>query len=106
MPRWAIWPPRCPRCRPLRKCDLSAYRDILDRIAPMEEDIRITAFSHADALRFSRRVDACVAVLADLLSRPWSAVEPLTLGAELELHLIDAAARPALAYERVAALLR
>jgi hypothetical protein len=51
-------------------------------------------FDEADYQRFGRRLQASLAALGELLRRPGFGVGPTTLGAELELFLIDRADRP------------
>jgi hypothetical protein len=52
------------------------------------------AFHELDYARFQQRLTQCLATLGRLLARPGFGVGPATLGAELELFLIDRAARP------------
>ena len=52
------------------------------------------AFGEEEYIRFTERLDHCLATLGRLLARPGFGVGPVTLGAELELFLVDAAARP------------
>lgn len=56
--------------------------------------IERTDFAPDDYARFRERLAADLRALSSLLSRPDFGVGPLSLGAELELHLIDARARP------------
>src|SRR5829696_4810340 len=51
-------------------------------------------FSEEEYTRFTERLDHCLAVLGQLLRQPEFGVGPVTLGGELELFLVDAAARP------------
>jgi hypothetical protein len=51
-------------------------------------------FDEADDARFRQRLQQCLSTLHQLLQRPGFGVGPLTLGAELELCLVDGAARP------------
>ncbi|HEV8649899.1 MAG TPA: hypothetical protein VG276_10975 [Actinomycetes bacterium] len=52
------------------------------------------AFDELDDARFQQRLEQCLATLGRLLERPGFGVGPVTLGAELELFLVDATARP------------
>lgn len=54
------------------------------------------SFTQADYRAFSRRLDESLRVLRTLLQRPDFGLGPSTLGAELELYLVDAQSRPAL----------
>jgi hypothetical protein len=54
-------------------------------------------FTEAEFERFAERLQACLVGLRELLARPGFGKGPATLGAELELCLVDAAARPLLA---------
>ena len=51
-------------------------------------------FNEVDYVRFGQRLTQCLAALGQLLARPGFGVGPVTLGAELELFLVDDAARP------------
>lgn len=51
-------------------------------------------FDERDYLRFRERLDECLSALGQLLERPGFGAGPATLGAELELFLVDGAARP------------
>src|SRR5215207_1359670 len=51
-------------------------------------------FSEEEYTRFIERLDHCLAVLGQLFRQPEFGVGPVTLGVELELFLVDAAARP------------
>lgn len=53
-------------------------------------------FDDRDHARFAERLRASLAALQQVLARPRFGAGPITIGAELELALIDAAARPAL----------
>src|SRR5215217_8503367 len=53
-------------------------------------------FAEEEYVRFQQRLTQCLATLGRLLARPGFGVGPTTLGAELELFLVDAAARPLL----------
>ena len=52
------------------------------------------AFDEVDDTRFQQRLQQCLSTLGHLLRRPGFGVGPATLGAELELSLVDGAARP------------
>ena len=52
-------------------------------------------FDEADYQHFGERLRSEIAVLRALLARPGFGVGPTTIGAELEVHLVDAAGRPA-----------
>src|SRR6266567_4304044 len=52
------------------------------------------AFDEVDDARFQQRLGQCLSTLGELLERPGFGVGPATLGAELELFLVDGAARP------------
>jgi hypothetical protein len=58
-------------------------------------------FDEADYARFQQRLQQCLSMLGRLLARPGFGVGPATLGAELELFLIDDAARPLLLNQAV-----
>jgi hypothetical protein len=60
----------------------------------MGESIDREAFDEADDARFQQRLQQCLSTLGQLLERPGFGVGPATFGAELELFLVDAAARP------------
>ena len=51
-------------------------------------------FDDADYARFTERLEHCLEALAQLLDRPGFGVGPRTIGAELELFLIDEQGRP------------
>jgi gamma-glutamyl:cysteine ligase YbdK (ATP-grasp superfamily) len=51
-------------------------------------------FDAGDYARFQQRLQQCLATLARLLKQPSFGVGPVTLGAELELFLVDDTARP------------
>lgn len=51
-------------------------------------------FEEADYARFAERLEECLAALGQLLERPGFGAGPATIGAELELFLLGAAARP------------
>jgi hypothetical protein len=50
-------------------------------------------FDPVDYRRFERRLDECLLALGRLLGRPGFGVGPTTVGAELELFLVDAQGR-------------
>jgi gamma-glutamyl:cysteine ligase YbdK (ATP-grasp superfamily) len=60
----------------------------------MGTDIDQEQFDDSDYSRFAERLEECLSVLGQLLQRPGFGVGPATVGAELELFLVDAAARP------------
>jgi hypothetical protein len=60
----------------------------------MGTDIDQEEFGDRDYVRFAGRLEECLSILAQLLERPGFGAGPATVGAELELFLIDAAARP------------
>ena len=60
----------------------------------MGTDIGKEEFDERDYARFAERLEECLAVLAQLLNRPGFGTGPATIGAELELFLIDRAGRP------------
>jgi hypothetical protein len=51
-------------------------------------------FDERDYARFRERLEQCLSALGQLLGRPGFGAGPATIGAELELFLIDGAARP------------
>jgi hypothetical protein len=51
-------------------------------------------FDERDYARFQERVQQCLLALGELLERPGFGVGPATVGAELELFLVDGQARP------------
>jgi gamma-glutamyl:cysteine ligase YbdK (ATP-grasp superfamily) len=51
-------------------------------------------FDEADYPRFTERLEHCLEALGRLLERPGFGVGPRTIGAELELFLVDEAGRP------------
>jgi gamma-glutamyl:cysteine ligase YbdK (ATP-grasp superfamily) len=51
-------------------------------------------FDEADYRRFAERLGDCLGALGQLLDRPGFGVGPATVGAELELFLVDGAGRP------------
>jgi gamma-glutamyl:cysteine ligase YbdK (ATP-grasp superfamily) len=60
----------------------------------MGTDIAREEFDERDYSRFRERLECCLSELGQLLERPGFGVGPATIGAELELFLVDAAARP------------
>jgi hypothetical protein len=60
----------------------------------MGESIDREAFDEADDARFQQRLQQSLSTLGGLLERPGFGVGAATLGAELELFLVDGAARP------------
>jgi gamma-glutamyl:cysteine ligase YbdK (ATP-grasp superfamily) len=60
----------------------------------MGADIDQEEFDDSDYARFAERLEDCLSTLRQLLDRPGFGVGPATVGAELELFLVDAAARP------------
>jgi hypothetical protein len=60
----------------------------------MGSDIDQEAFDELDYARFQQRLQQCLTTLGRLLEQPGFGVGPTTLGAELELSLVDDAARP------------
>ena len=60
----------------------------------MGTEIDQEVFDERDYLRFAERLGECLCVLAQLLERRGFGVGPVTIGAELELFLIDGAGRP------------
>jgi gamma-glutamyl:cysteine ligase YbdK (ATP-grasp superfamily) len=57
-------------------------------------DIGQAEFDEADYARFAERLEECLSALGQLLDQPGFGAGPATVGAELELFLLDAAARP------------
>ena len=60
----------------------------------MGTDIEQEEFDERDYARFDERLQECLFSLARLLERPGFGVGPRTVGAELELFLVDGVARP------------
>src|SRR6516162_1980551 len=60
----------------------------------MGTDIEQEEFDEHDYAPFAQRLEECLTVLGQLLSQPGFGVGPATIGAELELFLIDSAGRP------------
>jgi hypothetical protein len=53
------------------------------------------SFDDGEYQRFEERLQDCLSALRDVLARPGFGQGDTTIGAELELHLVDAAGRPA-----------
>ncbi len=60
----------------------------------MGTDIGKAQFDERDYSRFRERLEECLSALGQLLERPGFGAGPATVGAELELFLVDGAARP------------
>ena len=60
----------------------------------MGTDISSEEFDERDYPRFAGRLTKCLSALGQLLEQPGFGAGPATVGAELELFLVDAAARP------------
>jgi hypothetical protein len=60
-------------------------------------------FDERDYARFRERLEQCLSALGQLLERPGFGVGPATIGAELELFLVDGAARPLLQNQAIRA---
>src|SRR6266536_5470755 len=60
----------------------------------MGTDIDQEEFDESDHSHFAERLEECLSALGQLLDRPGSGAGPATVGAELELYLVDGAARP------------
>jgi gamma-glutamyl:cysteine ligase YbdK (ATP-grasp superfamily) len=60
----------------------------------MGTDIDKEDFGERDYARFAERLEQCLSALGQLLERPGFGVGAATVGAELELFLVDGAARP------------
>jgi hypothetical protein len=60
----------------------------------MGTDIDQEEFGERDYARFAERLEQCLSVLGQLLERPGFGAGPATVGAELELFLVDGAAGP------------
>lgn len=71
----------------------------------MGTDVARSDFAAEDYARFRRRLGGCLAVLRELLDRPGFGVGESTIGAELELYLVDSEGRPVRENERVLAAL-
>jgi hypothetical protein len=57
-------------------------------------DIDQEEFGERDYSRFRKRLEECLSALGQLLERPGFGAGPATVGAELEVFLVDGAARP------------
>jgi len=57
-------------------------------------DIDQEEFGERDYSRFAGRLEECLSALGQLLERPGFGAGPATVGAELEVFLVDGAARP------------
>src|SRR5271169_857003 len=60
----------------------------------MGTEITREKFSERDYARFRERLEQCLSDLEQLLQRPGFGAGPVTIGAELELFLVDEAALP------------
>src|SRR6266487_36056 len=60
----------------------------------MGTDIDQEEFNERDYSRFAERLAECLSAFGQLLERPGFGAGPATVGAELELFLVDGAARP------------
>jgi hypothetical protein len=60
----------------------------------MGTDVNNEEYDARDYPRFAERLGECLSTLRQLLDRPGFGAGPATIGAELELFLIDGAARP------------
>ena len=60
----------------------------------MGTEITRETFGERDYARFRERLDQCLSGLGQLLGRPGFGAGPATIGAELELFLVDGVARP------------
>src|SRR5579859_4561218 len=60
----------------------------------MGKDVDRDAFEESDYVLFGQRLEECVALLAEVIRRPGFGAGPATIGAELELVLIDGQCRP------------
>ncbi len=69
-------------------------------------DIRQETFAAADFADFSQRLEQSYAALAELLERPGFGAGPCSIGAELELSLIDRHGRPALCNQHLMRAMR
>jgi hypothetical protein len=59
----------------------------------MGKDIAPQQLAEGDCLRFRERMEHCLSALEQLLERPGFGAGPATIGAELELFLVDGAGR-------------
>jgi gamma-glutamyl:cysteine ligase YbdK (ATP-grasp superfamily) len=69
----------------------------------MGTEIAQEEFDERDYLRFAKRLGECLCALGQLLERPGFGAGPATVGAELELFLVDGAGRPLLRNQAVRA---
>ena len=60
----------------------------------MGKDVERDTFDELEYSRFAQRLEQCLSALEKLLDRPGFGVGPATIGAELELFLVDHAGRP------------
>ena len=60
----------------------------------MGKYIERDTFDEPEYARFAQRLQHCLSALEELLDRPGFGVGPATIGAELELFLVDHAGRP------------
>ena len=60
----------------------------------MGKDVERDTFDELEYARFAQRLEQCLSALEELLDRPGFGVGPATIGAELELFLVDHAGRP------------
>ena len=60
----------------------------------MGTEITGERFAERDYARFRERLEQCLSDLEELLRRPGFGTGPVTIGAELELCLVDATASP------------
>jgi hypothetical protein len=60
----------------------------------VSQDIPREDFSEADYARFSERLEESLEAMATVLARPGFGAGPTTLGAELEVAVIDEVGRP------------
>jgi hypothetical protein len=60
----------------------------------MGTDIDKQEFAERDYTRFAERLEQCLSALGQLLERPGFGAGPATIGAELELFLVDRTGRP------------
>jgi gamma-glutamyl:cysteine ligase YbdK (ATP-grasp superfamily) len=60
----------------------------------MGRDVAKEAFDESDYALFGKRLEDCLRMLGQVLGEPGFGVGPATIGAELELFLIDPAGRP------------
>src|SRR5579863_9638970 len=85
-----------PRCKDVPKMSVSKQGGTAAGMdgAPMGMDITQEEFSAADYSRFRERLDAHLGVLSELIKKPGFGTGPTTIGAELELVLVDDACSP------------